>query len=57
MSGTHNKLQQGNNFNQWKFSHFDFSLNYSSFSNPTPTHLPKHDFLSPNNQFYKRICW
>jgi len=34
-------------------------LNYFSFShpnpNPNPTHLPKHKFLNPNNQFYQRI--
>jgi len=38
-------------------------LNYFSFSypnanpNPNPTHLPKHEFLSPNNQFYQRIWY
>jgi len=30
-------------------------LNYFSFSHPNPTHLPKHEFLRPNNQFYQRI--
>jgi len=34
-------------------------LNYVSFSlpksKPNPTHLPKHEFLNPNNQFYQRI--
>jgi len=27
------------------------------FSHPRPTHLPKHEFLSPNNQFYQRIWY
>jgi len=26
-------------------------LNYFSFSHPNPTHLRKHEFLSPYNQF------
>jgi len=30
-------------------------LNYISFSNPNPTHSPKHKTLSPNHQFYLRI--
>jgi len=30
-------------------------LNYFSFSHPNPTHLPKHEFPSPNNQFSQRI--
>jgi len=34
-------------------------LNYFSFSHPipnaSPTHLHKHEFLSPDNQFYQRI--
>jgi len=55
MSGTHNKLLHGNNFNHWKFSDSDVDLNYISFShpnpNPYPTHLPKHELPSPNNQF------
>jgi len=36
-------------------------LTYFSFSNPNPnlnpTHSPKHEFLSPNNQFYHLICY
>jgi len=32
-------------------------LSYSSFShpNPNPTHLPKHEALSPNHQLSQRI--
>ena len=59
MSSTHNKLLHGNNFNHWKFSDLVIDLNYFSFSypnpNPNPMHLPKHEFLTPNNQFYQRI--
>jgi len=25
--------------------------------NPNPTHLPKHEFLSPNNQFYQHTWY
>jgi len=36
-------------------------LNYFPFShpnpNPNPTHLPKHEFTSPNNQFYQHIWY
>jgi len=36
-----------------------FDLKYFSFShydpNPNPTHLPKHESLSPNHQFSQRI--
>jgi len=36
-------------------------LNYSSFSHPNPnlnpTHLPKHETLSPNHQFSQRIWY
>jgi len=36
-------------------------LNYFSFSRPNPnpnaTHSPKHEFLSPNHQFYQRIWY
>jgi len=61
MSGTHNKLYHGNNFNHWKFSDLDVDLNYFSFCHPNPnpntTHLLKHEFLSLNNQFDKRIWY
>jgi len=42
MSDTYNKSQYGNNYNHWKILDFVLSLNYVSFSNPNPTHLPKH---------------
>jgi len=43
MVDTHNKLQYGNsNYNHWKILNLVLDLNYFSFSNPTPTHLPKH---------------
>jgi len=29
--------------------------NHFSFSHPNPTHLSKHEFSRPNNQFYQRI--
>jgi len=45
MSDTHNKLQYGNEY-------FSFS---NCNINPTPTHLPKHQILSPNHQFSQRI--
>jgi len=32
-------------------------LNYFSFFYPNPTHLPKHEFPSPNNQFDQRIWY
>jgi len=39
----------------------DVDLNHfpSSHLNPNanPTHLPKHEFLIPNNQFYQRIWY
>ena len=61
MSGTHNKLQHGKNFNHWKFSDFVVDLNCFYFSHPNPnhnlTHLPKHEFPSPNNQFCHRIWY
>ena len=47
----------GNNFNPWKFSDLVVDLNYFSFSHPNPIHLPKHEFLNPNNQFYQRIWY
>jgi len=59
MSGIHNKLLHGNNFNHWKFSDLVVDLNYFSFSrpnpNPYPADLPKHEFPTPNNQFYRHI--
>jgi len=61
MSGTHNKLYHGNYFNHWKFSDFVIGHNYFSFSHPSinrnPTHLPKHEFPSLNNQFYQRMWY
>jgi len=61
MSGTHNKLQHGNNFNHWKFSDLVLDLNNFSFSHPNPhpntTYLPKHEFPSPNNQVCQRILY
>jgi len=57
MSGTHNKLQHGKKFNHWKISDFVVDLNYLSFSHPNLTHLPKHEFRSPNNKFYQRIFY
>jgi len=56
MSGNHNKLQHGNNFNHWQFSDLVVSFSYPN-PNPNPTHLPKHEFLSHNNQFYQRIWY
>jgi len=59
MSGTYNKPYHGKNFNHWKF--FGLSSWPQLFffflpnPNPSPTQLPKHEFLSPNNQFYQRI--
>ena len=59
MSGTHNKLYCGYNFNHWKFLDLFFYLNHFSFShpnsNPNPTHLPKRESVSPNHQFSQRI--
>jgi len=61
MSGTHNRLEYGNNFHHWKLSDLVVDLNYFSFPhhnpNPNLTHLPKHEFLRPNNQFYQRIWY
>ena len=61
MPGTHNKVLHGNNFNHGKFSDLVIDLKYFTFSyrnrNPNPKHLPKHEFLSPNNQFYQRIWY
>jgi len=49
------------NCNHWKFSDFVLDLNYFSFSQPNPnpntTYLPKHEFLSSNNQVYQRIWY
>jgi len=55
MLDTHNKLQYGNNCNDWKILDLVLDLNYISFSYPNPTHSPKHKTLSPNHQFYLRI--
>jgi len=48
-------------FHQWKFSDLVRDLNYVLFSHPNPypnsTYLPKHEFVSPNNQFYQRIWY
>ena len=49
MSDTHNKLQYGNNYKHWKILDLVLDLNYISFSNPNPTHLPNHWSLSANN--------
>ena len=56
MSDTHKKLQHGNNYSHWKILYLVLDLNYFSFSNPNhnPTHLPKHQTLSPNLQFFQR---
>ena len=53
----HNKLQLGNNFHPRKFSDLVLDLNYFTVSHPNPTHLPKYEFLCPNNQFYQRIWY
>jgi len=52
MSDTRNKLQYGKN---WKILDLVLDLNYFCFSNPT--HSPKHQTLSPNNQFSRRIWY
>ena len=61
MSGTHDKQWHGNKFHHWKFSDLVLDLNYISFSYhnpyPNPTYLPKHESISPNNQFYQRIWY
>jgi len=57
MSDTHNKLQYGNNYNHWKILGSVLDLNRFSFSNPNPTHLPKHQTLSLNHQFSQRIWY
>jgi len=61
MSGIYNKLQYGNNYNQWKIMDLVLDLNSFSFSNPVPnpnpTHLPKQRTLSPNHQFSERIWY
>ena len=61
MSDTYNKLQYGKKYDHWKI--LDFILDFNSFYfpncniNPNPTHLPKHQPLSPNHQFYQRIWY
>ena len=61
MSDTHKKLQYGNKYNHWKFWDLVRELHYFSFSHPNPNHnptyLPKHEVLSPNNQFYQHIWY
>ena len=57
MSDTHNNLQYGNNFNLWKILHLVLDINCFSFPNPNPTHLPKHQTISPNHQFAQRIWY
>jgi len=42
MSDTHNKLKYGKKYNHWKILDSFLDLDYISFSNPYPTHLPKH---------------
>ena len=42
MSEAHNKLQYGNNYNHRKILDLVLDLKCFSFSNPNPTHLPKH---------------
>jgi len=42
-------------FNHGKFSDLLVDLKYFSFSYPNSTHLAKHEFVSPNNQFYQRM--
>jgi len=58
MSDTHKKLQYGNNYNHWKI--LDLVLDIF-FSYPKPnrnqTHLPKHQTLSTDHQFSKRIWY
>jgi len=48
MSDTHNKLQYSNNYNHSKILNLVLDLNYFSYSNPNPTHLPKHQ--TPNTK-------
>jgi len=61
MSDTHNKLQNGNNYNHWKILELVLDLNYFSFfnpvTNPNPTHLARHQTLSLNHQFSQRIWY
>ena len=61
MSDTDNELQYGNKQNQWKILNLILDFNYFSFSNcntnPNPTHLPKHQTLSPNHQFSQRYLY
>jgi len=56
LSGTHKKLQYGNNFTIWKFLDLVFYLNYFSFSHPNLTHLPKNESLSPKHLF-SQLIW
>ena len=45
MSDTHNKLLYVDNYNHRQILDLVVDLNYFSFSNPNPTHLPKHQTL------------
>ena len=51
----------GNNYNHSKILDWVLDLNYFSFPNPklkpNPTHLPKHQTLTPNHQFSQRILF
>jgi len=55
MSGTHNKLYYGNNFNIWKILDLSLRPQLFFFFSPNPTHLPKLESLSPNHQFSQHI--
>jgi len=57
MSDTHNKLQYGNNYRHWKILVLALDLSYFSFSNPNPTHLRKHQTISPNHQVSLSISY
>jgi len=61
ITDTNNKLLRGNNFIHWKTLDLVLDLNYFSLSNPdpnpNPTHLPKHQVLSPKHQFSQGIWY
>jgi len=48
-------LQFKNNYNHWKLLDLVLDLNYFSFSNLNPKHLPKHQTLSTHHQFSQRF--
>ena len=49
MSDTHNKLQYGNKYNQWKILDLLLDLNYISFSNPNYTLTRRYEgFVRPS---------